>query len=404
MADEAQVKLLRKSVKQWNKWREKNPDEKISLEAADLAFLDLKEANLSGANLYRATLYGSNLSDALLDEANLESTDLFEARMIKTSLYKANLSEADLRLTNLSRAFLNEAILHKANLREAILCKAALMNADLSFADLFNTSFNQAILRGADLRNATLSQANLSNTVLDNADLSFAFCGGTIFASTDLSTVSGLETIQHYNASYIDLENLLRTQQPLPEVFLRGCGVPEIVIQYLPFMRDQAIDFYSCFISHSHADRSFARRLHDTLQGRGIRCWLDEKDLALGDDLSEGIYRGIRYWDKMLICCSKSSLTGRWWVKFEIDKAFAKEQDVMSERGYFVPLIIPLDLDGYLFSPECKGGRVEELRSRVAANFRGWEHDNALFEREIERVIKALRTDGGKEPPPKSKL
>ena len=40
----------------------------------------------------------------------------------------------------------------------------------------------------------------------------------------------------------------------------------------------------------------------------------------------------------------------------------------------------------------------------MAANFKGWETDNAVFEREIEKVIKALRTDGGKEIPPEPKL
>ncbi len=45
------------------------------------------------------------------------------------------------------------------------------------------------------------------------------------------------------------------------------------------------IEFYSCFVSYSHADKSFARRLYDTLQGRGIRCWLDEHELLPGDDI-----------------------------------------------------------------------------------------------------------------------
>jgi len=74
-------------------------------------------------------------------------------------------------------------------------------------------------------------------------------------------------------------------------------------------MADGAIQFYSCFISYSQEDKSFARRLHDTLQGRGIRCWLDERQLLPGDDIYHRVDEGIRFWDKVLLRCSEHSLT-----------------------------------------------------------------------------------------------
>src|SRR6185295_439461 len=101
--------------------------------------------------------------------------------------------------------------------------------------------------------------------------------------------------------------------------------------------------------------------------------------------------------------CSQHSLHS-WWVDNELDNLFAKERQLQVERGQSYRLLIPLDLDGYLHSDEYTSGKKEQIRKRFAPSFKGWEHDNAIFEREIERVIKALRTDGGKEPPPKSKL
>ena len=43
MANEEQLKILKKGVKTWNKWRGANPDEAIDLTDANLSEVDLKE-------------------------------------------------------------------------------------------------------------------------------------------------------------------------------------------------------------------------------------------------------------------------------------------------------------------------------------------------------------------------
>lgn len=395
MANPEHVEILKRGVDVWNRWRKKNPGAKPDLCNAKLPGIRL----YYNLNLADADLWGADLSEAKLTMADLSGTNLS-----KTDLCKADLSTATLTGATLSRAFLFgaklvDADLTKADLSKANLSKANLTGANLSRATLLGANLFEANLWEANLDTANFSEANLSGANLTEANLSaaiFHHChiGYTSFVNVNFKGVQNLETVKHIGPSYIAISTIFNSGGDVPGVFLRGCGIPEVFIQHLPGLVSQPIQFSSCFISFNYTDRPFALKLYDRLQEKGIRCWLDEHQKRPRDDGVQRAERGISRWDRVLLCCSKESLTS-WWLDVEINKTLSKEQQLTNERGKRFLSLIPINLDGYTSTPEWKYEKKDEILARLGADFTSWENDNGTFEEQFEIVLKALRTDEG---------
>jgi uncharacterized protein YjbI with pentapeptide repeats len=291
--------------------------------------------------------------------------DLSRVYLRGETLGWTSLGEADFSETNLSEADLSEANLRDANFRGTNLREADLSGADLTRANLIRVDFHRAGLRRADLSNATIVR--------------------TTFADNDLSEVRGLETIHHLGPSTIGIDTIYKSKGSIPEVFLRGCGVPEDFILYMRSLVGKAIEFQSCFISYSSKDDDFARRLHADLQVQNVRCWFAPEDLKIGDKIRMRIDEAIRFYDKLLLVLSESSVKSAW-VEKEVETAFDKEQ-----RQNNRPVLFPIRLDDTVMQAD-QAWAADVRRTRHIGDFTRWKHHDA-YQQAFRRLLRDLKPE-----------
>jgi len=346
MADKKHIDILSKGVETWNKWRQENPAIIPKLDSAHLMNLDLRGCNLTGAHLRLAHLMRANLADA-----DLSGADLFKADLMAVTLVGAKLNWADL------------------------------VRADFAFADMRRVDLREARIVGTLLNQADLRRSNLEHAFLDEA----------VLVNVDLTGALGLDSCVHEGPSTIDHRTLLKSGM-LPQIFLRGCGLPDSLMEYLPSLLNEPIQFYSCYISYSSIDENFAMRLHADLQNRGIRCWFAPKDIQGGKKTHEQIDQAIRTYDRLLLVLSEHSMKSQW-VEFEIRKA--RKQEVQKNKR----VLFPIRLVRYktlkkweCFDADTKKDLATEIREYYIPDFSNWKTPD-IYQKAFDRLLRDLEAE-----------
>jgi hypothetical protein len=221
MANPDHLAILKQGVPAWNKWRGDHPKvrgdfKKASFFEAPLRMCDFRLCDLRGCNF---------------DHADLKHSSFRRAKLGGASFHETNLSDVDLADADLSTLDLSVALFAHTN-----LC-----NAKLSAAGLWGARFISTQLAGTDFSNAHIGYAQ--------------------FDDVDLSLAVRLDCIEFRGPCTLGFDTIIRSNNRIPITFLRGCGLPQQLITYLPTLLKQPIEFYSCFISYSTKNQEFADRV-----------------------------------------------------------------------------------------------------------------------------------------------
>ncbi|WP_352420866.1 toll/interleukin-1 receptor domain-containing protein [Proteiniborus sp.] len=120
----------------------------------------------------------------------------------------------------------------------------------------------------------------------------------------------------------------------------------------------------SIFLSHSSKDKFFVRELAEHLKEYGVKVWLDEAEIKIGESLTEKVGRAIDETDYVGVVLSKNSINSEW-VQKELQVAMQKE---LSEKKV---VILPMLLEHVEMPPF--------LRDKLYADFTSPERYNSTF-------------------------
>lgn len=369
MANADHLALLRSTAEAWNSWREDNPE----------ICPDLANTDLCGADLSRRTLTACDLTRADLTDATIRECSLSGAKLVAARAVRADFSWSNLEWVNAYQADLSDAILIRC-----LAEKVSFEDANLTRANLASARFSSAVLTRANLTDAYLASSEFIRSQMQGVSFAGSKQGLTVFLDVTLVGASGLDACEHHSFNIIDFRTLINSAGQLPLAFLRGCGVPEGLIQQYLAHWDEFSFVTSAFVSHSSHDRRFVDRLVDALQTLGIRCFYSRYDMKPGDPNRDTFYAQIEANDFLLCVISKHALASHW-VRDEVQHAFAREREFKRR------IVIPIRLDNDVMTTRL-GWAITLRDDRHIEDFGDWENPLS-FDRALNRLLDAIRTE-----------
>lgn len=102
----------------------------------------------------------------------------------------------------------------------------------------------------------------------------------------------------------------------------------------------------SIFLSHNTKDKPFVKKLARDLDNHGVRYWLDQAEIKVGDSLIEKIRSGLDEVDYVAVILSPNSIASSW-VQREIDVAM--NQEIHGKKIKVLPIMYQkCELPGFL--------------------------------------------------------
>lgn len=154
---------------------------------------------------------------------------------------------------------------------------------------------------------------------------------------------------------------------------------------------DESEMFSTLFISFGGPDQYSATSINTYLRGKGIKTWFFPDDALPGQKLHRMMHDGINSHDRVLLICSKASLT-RPGVLNEIERVLEREA---KEGGS--EILIPVTLDDYVYQDWAPTRRdvADQVRSRVITKIDLQPSFGNGFNMQLEKLIKALARKNG---------